>query len=490
MDHSFLLSLLIATPLVGALLTWLVAKGRWARWLALGFSLVELGLALGVVWGVAPEDEAFQLVEKHLWMPSINSYYHLGVDGLSALFLPMTAFLSVMMILSGWNVTNRVMPALYFALLLMLEGVTMGIFCALDTLLFFLFWELTIIPIYFLVSLWGIGPNRRHAATKYVLSMLAGGAPLLFGLLLAALYHQPVARFDLTFLIHNPLPVSWQWPIFFLLLMGFGVKIPLVPLHAWLPTLAMEGPVSITAMMTGLKLGAYGLIRFVLPLAPDVAYEMQGVMVGLGVVGILYGALAALAQSNLRKMLAFASISHVGLVVLGIFSFTLQGIEGALYQLLNFSLTSGGLYLLAGFIHQRLGSTDRMHMGGLAHPMPLASAFFLLLGIASLGMPLTSGFPGELLLLLGVLQTHIGAGLAALGGVVLGAAYFFGFYRQAFLGPLGSSLSTPIPALLPRELVVLFGFVFLILLGGWYPSLVLDFIHLPAQNWLGHFVGG
>ncbi|MBF0427400.1 MAG: NADH-quinone oxidoreductase subunit M [Magnetococcales bacterium] len=481
------LSLLIALPLLGAVLAWFAPNGRWARSVALSIGFFELILAIKVVFAFDPNSAAFQLIEKRAWIPSLNSHYHVGIDGLSVLFLPMTALLFIATLIAGWSLANRMMPHLYFALLLFFEGVTMGIFCALDTMLFFLFWELTLIPIYFLVSLWGIGPNRRYAALKYTLFMLAGGAPLLFGLLLSAMANsgQPLL-FDLVVLLQNPLPIQVQWPVFFLLLIGFGVKVPFVPLHAWLPTIAMEGPVAITAIMTGLKLGAYGLIRFLMPLTSDVAHELHWLLEGIAVVAIVYGALAALVQSNLRRMLAFSSISHVGLVVLGVASFSLQGVQGALYQLLNFSLTSGGIFLLAGFLHQRLGSTDLTRMGGLIQPIPLATGMFLLMGLASMGIPLTSGFPGEFLLLVGALQHHIGSGLAALGGVILGAGYFLRFYRRAFLGPLGPSVPERLPSLLPREMLILITFAILILVGGWFPSIILDIIFTASQNWLDH----
>ncbi|MBF0126936.1 MAG: NADH-quinone oxidoreductase subunit M [Magnetococcales bacterium] len=477
------LSLLISLPLVGALLVW-VGGGRWARSIATGCAVATLGVALGVAGRFEPGVGTFQLVERHAWMPSLHSAYLVGVDGISLPFLPMIALLFVATILAGWHHAQRPLSRLHFALLLFLEGVTLGIFCALDTVLFFLFWELTLIPIYFLVSLWGVGPNRRHAASKYTLYMLAGGAPLLFGLLLPALSDPGGMVFDLTELLARPLPPERQGMVFFLLLVGFGVKIPLVPLHAWLPTLALEGPVGVTAIMTGVKLGAYGLIRFVLPLAPDVAREYHWLLAGLGVVAIIYGGLAALAQSNLRRMLAFSSISHVGLVVLGVSSFTLQGVQGALYQLLNFTLTAGGLFLLGGFLHQRLGSTDLVHMGGLVRPLPWVATFFLLFGLAGMGMPLTSGFPGELLLLVGVFQAHTGSGLAALGGVILGAGCFFSFFRQGFLGPLGRHVPGELPPLLLREWLVLIPFGVLILLGGVYPSALLDVTHASAQHWL------
>lgn len=479
-----LLSTLIGLPLLGALLAWLAPQPRQARALALAVGVAELLLSLAVVARIDPNVAGFQLLERHAWIPSIHAEYLVGVDGLSALLPTACALLFLATLIANWNLTGRAMPNLFLALLLLLEGVTIGLFCALDGLLFFLFWELTLIPIHFLIALWGMGPNRRHAAVKYTLFMLAGGAALLFGLLLIALAQPgPALSFDLTQWLRHPLPKSTQWPVFFLLLLGFGVKVPLVPLHVWLPIVAMEGPVSISAIMTGLKLGAYGLLRFLMPLTPDVARELHWLLAGLAVVSIVYGALSALAQSNLRRLLAFSSISHVGLVVLGLATLTVQGVQGAVSQLFNFALTSGGLFLLAGFLHTRLGSTDLIHLGGLARPLPVASGLFLLLGLASMGMPLTSGFPGELLLLIASLKAHAGSGLAALGGVILGAGYFLGFYRKAFLGPPGMNVPESLPELLAREKWVLYAFAALILILGMVPEWSLEFSRASATAW-------
>ncbi|MBF0181628.1 MAG: NADH-quinone oxidoreductase subunit M [Magnetococcales bacterium] len=484
MTHLPWLSLSIALPWISGLLVWLLpSHGRLAKGAALTGGLATAIATLGALLAFDPANPGFQLVEKHPWIPSVGSAYHVGIDGISVLFLPMTALLFLAVLLSGANPDHRRMPNLQFALLLFLEGATLGIFCALDTVLFFLFWEMTLIPIHFLIALWGIGPDRRHAATKYTLTMLAGGVFVLFGLLLAALHHSP-PLFDLPGLLADPAPHALQWPIFLLLLVGFGVKVPLVPLHNWLITVAMEGPAGIAAIMTGLKLGAYGLLRFLFPLAPMVVRELHWLLAGLGVVAILYGGLAAVAQGNPRRMLACASIAHVGLVVLGLASLTRQGVQGALLQLVNFSLASGGLFLLLEQLRHRTGSLDPHHLGGIARPLPWLAFFCFLFGLAGIGMPLTSGFPGELLLLVGVLQSHLGAGLAALAGVILGAAAFFEFYRQTFLGPLNRHLPADLPAPLPREWLVMLTFGTLILLIGLHPAPLLEVTDASARLWL------
>lgn len=482
-----LLSLLIALPICAGGLLWLMPNAYLARLAALIAALLELVLGLVVVLVMEPALSGFQMQEHANWIPSLNIHYQVGVDGLSALFLPLTAFLFGGVLLASWNAVHRPLPRLYYALLLALEGATMGVFCALDTILFFIFWELTLIPIYFLVSLWGVGPYRRQAAAKYTLLMLAGGVPLLFGLLIAALQY-PAPCFDLVTLMTQPLPLESQTWVFLLLLIGFGVKTPFFPLHTWLPTLAMEGPAGVAALMTGLKLGAYGLLRIAIPIAPAASRQLHWLLAGLGVVGILYGAMAALAQSNLRRMLAFSSISHVGLVVLGMASMTIQGIQGAVFQLLNFTLVSGGMFLLAGQIHHRFGTTDLVHLGGLARPMPMAATAFLLLGLAGLGAPLTAGFPAENLLLVGAITTYKGAGLAALGGSILGAGYFLGYYRRAFLGPVNNSALSGGPDLLPHESLLAWLIGGIVLLGGIFPGPLLNFIQASAWSWISRLV--
>ncbi len=481
-----LLSLLFLTLPIGAALTWLLPRPEWAKRIALGSALVDLSIALAIIFRFDPTQPGFQLVEQAQWIPTLNVQYLVGVDGISLLFLPATILLFIGVILASWNSVTT-LPRLYYSLLLILETATLGIFCSLDTMLFFLFWELSLIPIYFLVSLWGIGPNRRYAAVKYILVMVAGGVPLLFGFILLAFGHAANGGelvFDLPTLLATPLPARLQIAVFLLLLLGFAVKIPVFPLHTWLPLVAMEGPAAVIALLVGIKLGAYGLIRFAIPLAPEAAQQMHWLLVALGTIGVIYGAVAALAQTNLRRMLAYASLSHVGLVVLGIASFDLQGLQGSVLQLLNFTLAAGGGFLLAGALHHRIGSTDILSLGGAARSMPLLASFFLLFGLAGMGMPGTSGFPAELLILISTFKHHTGAGLAALFAMVLGAAYFLSLYRQAFFGPVTNPVVADAMDLRLRELAVVVVFAFLILAAGLYPSAVLDVIKPAGEAWV------
>lgn len=484
-----LLSLLFLTFPLGAALVWLLPRPAWAKRIALATVLLNLGITLAVIARFDASLPGFQLVEQAAWIPTLNIQYMVGVDGISLLFLPATILLFIGVILASWNSVTT-LPRLYYSLLLLLETATLGIFCSLDTMLFFFFWELSLIPIYFLVSLWGIGPNRRYAAVKYILVMVAGGIPLLFGFILLAVGHTADGGglvFDLPTLLATPIPAKMQLAVFLLLLLGFAVKIPVFPLHTWLPLIAMEGPAAVTALLVGIKLGAYGLIRFAIPLAPQAAQQMHWLLVALGTVSMIYGAVAALAQTNLRRMLAYASLSHVGLVVLGIASFDLQGMQGAVLQLLTFTLAAGGGFLLIAALHHRVGSTDILSLGGAARSMPLLASFFLLFGFAGMGLPGTSGFPAELLILLSTFKHHIGAGLAALFAMVLGTAYFLSLYRRAFLGPAHNPVVADAIDLRPRELVIMTVFALLILAVGFYPSAVLDVIKPAGEAWVAQF---
>ena len=481
------LSLLLFILPIACGLILLTSEPSKARWIALLGALGSLLISLGIVISFDQSNAGFQFIERFAWMPDLNIDYIVGVDGISVLFLPLTSLLFIAIILASWN-SIRTMPRLFFILLLMLETATLGIFISLNTILFFLFWELTLIPIYFLIIYWGIGPNRRYAAVKYTLVMMAGGVPLLFGFILIAFNHASMGSGELVFdyitLLNNPLPAELQSSVFFLLLLGFAFKAPIFPLHTWLPAIAMEGPASIAAIMTGLKLGAYGLIRFTVPLAPDAAQEFHWLLAGLGITGVLYGAVLAISQTNLRKMLAFSSVSHVGLVILGIASFSAQGIQGALFQLYNFTIVAGGLFILIGFLHHRTGSTELVSLGGVARTMPLLASFFFVFGLAGLGVPGTNGFIAENLILVSTLKTHTGAGIAALAGMVLAAAYFLTIYQRAFLGPVKNDVISTAMDLRTRELLLTLGLCVLIIVFGIFPDIILDITRGASEAWV------
>lgn len=490
-----LLSLSIFLPLAGALLVIGIGKQRLAMAIGLAVACLELLLTLAVLWQFNPEDSGFQLLEQYPWMPSLNAEFFLGVDGISVLFLPMTALLTLLAIIASWYAVvsfNR----LHLALLLLLEAMTIGVFSALDMLLFLVFWQLTLPPIFFLIGLWGVGAKRRHAAIKYTLFMLFGGVPLLFAIVLLAINHANQINgslpqdlsFSLPILLQTALPDNLQNLIFLLLLLGFAVKAPLVPLHSWLPSTALEAPTQLVALLLGLKLGIYGIIRFAMPLAPSAAVEFNWLLGILGAITLMYGALIALQQTNLRRLLAFASISHAGLVVIGIAALNMQGIQGAIFQLLNFTIIAGSLMLIAGFFHQRLGSTELQHLGGLAKTMPRLTAFFFLFVAASIGIPGSNGFPAELLLVLGALLGHPSLGITALAGAVLAAAYMLSYSRRAFFGPITCPANQQAMDLLPREIALLTIPALLVLVLGLWPNGVLGINKISTEAWLARLL--
>jgi NADH-quinone oxidoreductase subunit M len=490
-----ILSIVIALPVLGAIAIGAIQNIVLAKRVALLVAGLELIATLVVVQWFDSANGDFQLVERHAWIPSLNIDFLIGIDGISVLFLPMSALLTLVAIIASWNSVQH-LTRFHFALLLIIEGGTMGVFVALDMMLFFLFWELILPPIFFLIGLWGAGPQRRGAAMKYMLYMLFSGVPLLFALIMLGVNHAMQTGgsipHDLSFsfpvLLETPVSNDLQVIIFLLLLTGFAVKAPLAPFHTWLPTTAVEAPTQLTALLIGLKLGAYGILRFAMPLTPHAAVEYAWVLGIFGAVTFIYAAMIALQQTNLRRLLAYASISHVGLVIVGIATLNMQGIQGAIFQLLNFSMIASCLMLIAGFIQHRIGSTEIIHLGGIAKVMPRLTSFFFLFAIASMGIPGTSGFPAELLLIIGALNAHPGLGVAALLGAILGAAYMLSFMRRTFFGPVVNTRLSQIQDLRAREFGLLCIPALLVLFFGFFPDLVLDINKIAAESWLSRLI--
>ncbi|WP_245727561.1 complex I subunit 4 family protein [Nitrosovibrio tenuis] len=487
------MSLIILLPLLGGVAAGFTRNISMAKKIALFVAGLELIATLIVVqWFDAAQGHRFQLVEQHAWIPSLNIQFLIGVDGISVLFLPMSALLTLVALIASWNSVQH-LTRFHFALLLVMEGATMGVLVALDMMLFFLFWELILPPIFFLIGLWGGGPERRGAAMKYMLYMVFSGVPLLFAFIMLGVNHAMQTggsiplnlSFSFPVLLDTYMSDDLQRVIFILLLTGFAVKAPLVPFHTWLPTTAVEAPTQLTALLVGLKLGAYGMLRFAMPLTPHASVEYAWVLGILGAITFTYAAMIALQQTNLRRLLAYASISHVGLVIVGIATLNMQGIQGAIFQLLNFTLIASCLILIAGFIQHRLGSTELIHLGGLAKVMPRLTSFFFLFAVASIGVPGTSGFPAEFLLIVGALTAHPGLGVAALLGAILGAAYMLSFVRRAFFGPIVHVSVHQVQDLRSREFGLLCVPALLVLFFGFFPDLVMDINRLAAESWLG-----
>ena len=469
-----ILSTLIGLPLVVALAIRFVTDTASIKAIALTGAMVELALALWLLVSFIPGSADIQFAERRLWIDTIGASYHLGVDGISVLFIPLTALVTLLVMLVGGN-TPKFFSKTYLGSVLIFEAVAIGVFSSLDLILFYFFYELALVPIYLLIKLWGTGTQRQYAALKYILYMLVGSASLLVGIVLLGISH-PQAQagagysFDLLTLAASPPPPQIQTVIFVLLLVGFAVKGPLLPFHTWMPSALTQGPVGVGILLVGLKLGTYAMLRVLLPLAPASSQEWGPVIVCIGLATLLYGSLIALVQQNLRRLLAFASISHVGLVLVGLFALNAQSVQGSLLLMLNMALASAGLFFMAGALFARLGSSELSAYGGLARQVPRLAFFFFVFGMASIGLPGTSGFHGEFLTLLGAFNAHWAFAAVGVLGVVLSAGYFLWFYERAFFGPVRTASVTKMKDLTWRETALASVFAALIIGVGFYPA--------------------
>ncbi|CUQ66091.1 complex I subunit 4 family protein [Candidatus Nitrospira inopinata] len=486
-----ILSCILFLPMAGAILLWLMEDEDLVRTSALAISLIELALAVFVLLRFVPESAAMQFAERVQWVPALGISYHLGVDGISVLFVGLTAFLTVLVVIYSWD-TVRYQLKLYMMCLLALETTTMGVFVSLDLVLFFVFWELMLIPSYFLIKLWGGGAERHYAALKFVLYTLLGSVFLLVGIALlninfhqwASLHHAEQAySFDLLELLSVPVPYNQQVLIFWLMFMGFAFKAPLFPFHTWLPDALLEGPIGMAVVLAGVKLGTFGFIRFSIPLLPDASKSEPVVMVVvlLGLCAILYGAWIALIQHDLRRLLAYSSISHLGFVVVGLFALNYQGLQGSLLTMINLGFSTAGLFFIAGFLYSRQQTTQLSSFGGMAKQVPLLATFFLIIGLASIGLPGTNGFVGEFLILMGAFKAKWWIGAIAVLGVIFGAAYFLWYYERAMLGPAGKAVKSTMSDLQFREIVIASALSVMIVWIGLYPSPFLRIMNGSVQ---------
>lgn len=410
-----ILSLLIWLPLAGAVVLWLGREALPARPLALLLCGVQLALSLLLVFSFAHDTTAMQFVES-------AGFYKLGVDGISLWFLPLTALLCLLAVLAPDAKAKSDGQAGYLAALLAFAACMTGAFAAADTMLFVLFFAAEVIPSAYLIARHGTGTARHEAARQYVGVMLVASALVAVGLYMA----EPGAQ---------ALPASAQTLPFLLLLIGLGIKAPVFPLHAWLPRVLEQGPiVGMSVFLVGLKLGTYAMLRYMLPLLPQAAAEWLWLGLALGACSLVYGAMIAFVQTNLRRLLAYASVSHVGVVMLGLFSLNLQGMQGALLQMMSLGLSAAGLFFIAGFLESRLGHAQAMTVGGIGRAAPWLAASFLVIGLAGVGMPGTSGFNGEHLIMMGAYKVHWVAALTVGLGTFLAAAYFLRSYQRAFMG--------------------------------------------------------
>jgi len=481
-----ILSTIVLLPAVGALVVLALPRRRPELVLpvAVALSLLVLGAACWLAASFEVGPGGFQFEEQVTWYEPWGVSYHLGVDGISLLMVLLTALLFPISLVASTSITTRVRG--YAASMLFLEAGILGVFVALDLLVFFAFWEVMLVPMYFIIGVWG-GERRVYAAVKFFLFTALGSALMLAGILaLALLAGDRLGRptFDFVELLGMDLGRTAQFWLFGAFALSFGIKVPLFPLHTWLPDAHVEAPTAGSVILAGvlLKLGAYGLIRFNLTLFPEASVSLVPVMAVLAVIGILYGAVVAIVQPDIKRLVAYSSVSHLGFVVLGIFALTTQGLQGGVIQMVNHGLTTGALFLLVGMIYERRHTRQIADFGGLGAVMPVFSGTFLFIALASIGLPGLNGFVGEFLVLLGSYLSLPGFAIAATPGVVLAAVYLLWAYQRIFTGPVTLEENRHLPDLGFREVALLLPIVALVLFLGIYPKPALDRVEPAVQG--------
>jgi NADH-quinone oxidoreductase subunit M len=489
-----LVSLVIFLPLLGALL--LAVLPRESRGLfgaAASFvAAIDLMLALALFAQYEPGRSGMQMIERVAWLPRLGIEYYVAIDGISLALVLLTCLLGLVTILFAWCSVTRSLRQ-HLVLLLALQTGLLGVFCALDLFLFFVFWEAGLIPMYLLIGKWG-GPQRIYATVKFVLYTMLGSAVMLAGILALAAMNREAGSgptFDLLRLIETPVPPGAQTWLFISFVLAFAIKIPLFPFHTWLPDAHVESPTSGSVILAGvlLKLGAYGLLRVAVPLYPDAAHRLLPMLAVLALIGIIYGALVAFAQRDIKSLVAYSSVSHMGLIVVGLASLSAIGWSGAVLHMVNHGLATGALFLVVGMIYDRRHTRRMDELGGLWRPMPVLGAFFLIVVLSSIGLPGLSGFVGEWLILLGAFEVRAGVAAVAATGLVLGAAYMLWMFQRVMYGPLSVD-NAGVRDLAAREILVLLPLVVSIIWIGVYPTTLLDPVQRSAAAWLAQVAAG
>lgn len=455
-----------------------------ARVLSLVGSVLSFLVTIPLYTGFARNTSEMQFVELHDWIMRFNIQYSLGVDGISMPFILLTAFFTPIVVLAGWKVIEKRVSQ-YMASFLIMSGIMIGVFAALDSILFYVFWESMLIPMFLIIGVWG-GANRVYAAVKFFLYTLLGSLLMLVALIY--LYNQTGGSFAILDFHRVALSMSAQILIFIAFFFAFAVKVPMFPVHTWLPDAHVEAPTGGSVILAAimLKVGAYGFLRFSMPIAPDASHYLSGGMITLSLIAVVYIGLVALMQTDMKKLVAYSSISHMGFVTLGFFIFNTYGMEGALLQMVSHGFVAGALFLCIGVLYDRMHSRNIADYGGVANKMPVFAAFFMLFAMANSGLPGTSAFVGEFMVIMGAMQANFWYAFAAASTLIFGAAYTLWMYKRVIFGAVANHHVSELTDLTTREKII-FAVLALFVLGmGLYPLPLAEIMHVSVRDLLAH----
>ncbi len=482
-----LLSLAIWAPIIAGIAVLLTGGDRnaqAARVIALIGALIGFAVTVPLYTGFNVHQGGFQFVEMRPWIDAFNTNYHIGIDGISLLLVLLNSLTTVLVVVAGWEVIQSRVSQ-YMAAFLFLSGLMNGVFCSLDALLFYVFFEATLIPMFIIIGVWG-GNNRVYAAIKFFLYTLLGS--LLSLVALIYLYFAAGGSFSLFDFYQTTLPIATQVLVFIAFFMAFAVKVPMWPVHTWLPDAHVEAPpggsVVLAAIM--LKLGGYGFLRLSLPIVPDASHLLAPVVIGLSLIAVVYIGLVALVQTDMKKLIAYSSISHMGFVTLGTFLFNAQGMEGAILQMISHGFVSGAMFLCVGVLYDRMHSRQIADYGGVANRMPVFAALFMLFAMANAGLPGTSGFVGEFLVIMGAMQINFWFAFAAAITLIFGAAYTLWMYKRVVFGAVANDHVAQLQDINAREFLVLGSLAVLVLVMGIWPQPFAEVLHVSVNELLAH----